>query len=378
MTTELTRIRLDVSAVSDIMFANIPEWIWESDFTTFLDPSMGAGQFLYEIKKKLLSYGHSEDNIASRLFGYATDFFALQYGINRFELRGEFITGNILEANLTRKFNVIIGNPPYQGKAALHQQFFNMAVDAIIDGGIVCFIQPATPYVNKKDVLKAPEIAMKKNVTKYRATVRITNEDLFGGLNLHDLAITTLTKLPGNGKLNKVVYDGGIVHENVDIADVNKLRLSPEVYSSIRNKYKKMISKNGSLHTISSQSVKSSKLPKAYMQSVRGHSGTDDFFTLVSNDPSYYGVRDDKDFGVYVELDEMPSLYSYLKTFFARFGLALSKFNGNNHMGELRTVPLVPFDRNWTDEELAELIGLTDEELNIIRTVLSDYHGLLK
>jgi hypothetical protein len=114
------------------------------------------------------------------------------------------------------------------------------------------------------------------------------------------------------------------------------------------------------------------------MQSVRGHSGTDDFFTLVSNDPSYYGVRDDKDFGVYVELDEMPSLYSYLKTFFARFGLALSKFNGNNHMGELRTVPLVPFDRNWTDEELAELIGLTDEELDIIRTVLSDYHGLLK
>lgn len=58
-------------------------------------------------------------------------------------------------------------------------------------------------------------------------------------------------------------------------------------------------------------------------------------------------------------------------------GLSLTKFGPNLVNGELKTVPLVPLDRHWTDEELAELIGLTAEELEIIRHTLPDYHGLL-
>ena len=70
--------------------------------------------------------------------------------------------------NLTGiKFDAIVGNPPYKGKAALHQQFFNKAVDLVKDGGTVSFIQPATPYFNKKEKKKQPEQEMINNISKY-------------------------------------------------------------------------------------------------------------------------------------------------------------------------------------------------------------------
>lgn len=74
---------------------------------------------------------------------------------------------------------------------------------------------------------------------------------------------------------------------------------------------------------------------------------------------------------------EAESFFCYAKTFVARAGLMLSKYNHHNDGGELATVPLVPFDRHWTDEDLAAEIGLTEEELTAIRAALPDYHGLL-
>lgn len=381
MTTELTRIRLDVAPVTEINFRDVPKWMWESASTRFLDSAMGSGQFLYEIKKKLLSYGHSEDNIASRLFGYATDFFALQYGINRFELRGKFVIGDFLEAKLTRKFDMIISNPPYDGKAQLHQRFFNEAMNWVNNGGVVCFIQPATPYYSKRDT-RSHETTMKANISKYTTNVTFVSPSIFEGATIgNDLAITTLVKTPSKWGLKRVTYKNGVEYQNIPLFGVNMLEMDPALYMGIREKYEQFIKNNGSINDVLHNKRNVFVKNVAKIQKVRGHMECDDFYTFMSDDPQYWSVsvNDIADFGISVTCEnEMTNVYTYLKTFVARFGLALSKLSTNNHGGELKTVPLVPFDRNWTDEELAELIGLTDEELDIIRTVLSDYHGLLK
>jgi hypothetical protein len=54
------------------------------------------------------------------------------------------------------------------------------------------------------------------------------------------------------------------------------------------------------------------------------------------------------------------------------------KTNLNNHIGEFKIVPLVRFDRVWTDEDLAIEIGISKDDLKQIQKILPDYYGLLK
>ena len=67
-------------------------------------------------------------------------------------------------------------------------------------------------------------------------------------------------------------------------------------------------------------------------------------------------------------------MYSYLTSYIARYALSIFKTNTNNHVGEMRIVPLVSFDRIWTDEMLATEIGITDKELDAIKHVLPAYY----
>ena len=59
---------------------NIPEYIFKSSTTTFLDPACGRGTFLEVIAKRLKGYGHSRENIISRIFGIDID--PIKSGIN--------------------------------------------------------------------------------------------------------------------------------------------------------------------------------------------------------------------------------------------------------------------------------------------------------
>ncbi len=47
----------------------LPADSWENPDMLFLDPSCGNGNFLVEIKKRLLAAGHSEENALSRILG---------------------------------------------------------------------------------------------------------------------------------------------------------------------------------------------------------------------------------------------------------------------------------------------------------------------
>lgn len=274
-----------------------------------------------------------------------------------------------------KKFDAIIGNPPYSGVAQLHQQFFNMAVESVKDGsGIVCFIQPATPYFNKKG-MKPNERKMTEYVDTHESSVSILPPSTFQNAGLFtDLAITVLKKTVSNG--TKIAYINGKSFHGITVKDMNVMGVAPDVYRSISNKYFAFIAKNGSLNDVVSYGPENPN--GAYIQGLRGNPGTDNFYSIITTDTKYHRKNGgEKGLAVDVSEENFDNFYVYAATFIARFGLSLSKYNLHNDRGELKTVPLVPFDRNWTDEELAKLIGLTDEELSVIRSVLPDYHGLL-
>lgn len=117
-------------ALVEEMVDRIPEHEFQSSTTLFLDPAMGAGDFLYAIAKRLRRHGYSLENICSRLFGVEEDIAYVRRAWWKYpELRGAtlavdpgYITstgkGKAQSEALVRimglQFDVVMGNPPYQ------------------------------------------------------------------------------------------------------------------------------------------------------------------------------------------------------------------------------------------------------------------------
>lgn len=290
--------------------------------------------------------------------------------------------GNIIHHSkierMTMKFDYIVGNPPYDGAAALHQKFFVKAFNLITETGKVAFIQPATPYFNKKNVRKkTADLEMITIVKDFAQAVVFCDETVFEGADVGTkLAITIASKRFNNGKIDVRYMNGDTIVSNFD--GINQLQINPDVYSSIRTKYEKMSKLNGSF--LSVVSVKTEN--KAYLAKIRGNvNGNPDFYTLVPNKTyrDKHFTCGNHDFGIPIsENAHLQNFYDYCETFFARFALAMLKINPNSHRGEFALIPLVDFSRTYTEDELFDMAGFTDEEREIIMSTLPDYHNRRK
>jgi hypothetical protein len=268
---------------------------------------------------------------------------------------------------LDMKFDVVVGNPPYVGKAALHQQFFVKACDLLKDGGEMMFIQPAIPYISNKDNRKKkPEVKMLELVEEYEARVNIITENVFDNARLAtDLAITHLTKTPGS---TSIQYDGGHTYKDITVNEINALAIEPKVFVNLKSKFTKLVESRGSVEDVVHCGEDQLKLR---LQKIRGPNGKN--YTFISRDPKFWDST--SDFGVPLKHEgQRLNVASYLKTYVARFALAILKMNVNHHMGELVLVPLVDFDQSWDDEKLCKEFGITDDEYAVIRSVIPTYY----
>lgn len=286
---------------------------------------------------------------------------------------GNFNDEQFRNKEYNMKFDIIVGNPPYNGKAALHQQFFNKCYDLLEDNGVMAFIQPATTYFNKKTNQKDAVNTMQEIVKSNQCEVEIENPEIFDNAGIqNDLSITYLTKTKKSSTtIDKITYKNSKTYTNVPLEDISMTQINPVTYATIRTKYEKYINVHGNLED------KISKVTgelKATLGKIRGTRPTDDdFYTFIPlrGNREGYGDSTDSTFGVKISSkQEVEFVYDYLESYVARFGLALLKFSQNTANKEFALVPLVSFNKKYTDSDLCNLIGLTPDEFSEIKKVI--------
>ena len=164
--------------------------------------------------------------------------------------------------------------------------------------------------------------------------------------------------------------------------DVNISGVDPKVYSVLRKKFDDYVLKHGSLDDITYYKLNKFKKNICGLPKLRSNIGTRNFFSFIPSDEKlsqYYttSINEKHDYGIEVKSNkQIKNVYAYLKTYVARFGLALLKINPNNHTGRFfRKVPLVDFNKKWSDEMLKKELKLTNSEMKFIMKLLGNYHG---
>ena len=164
---------------------------------------------------------------------------------------------------------------------------------------------------------------------------------------------------------------------NVELENVTKTEVDPEIYASIWKKYEAYVNAHGSMLDLISYDP---KVMKAKLAKIRGNVNqrgfSDDWYTFISANEEYHKYQK-AGHGIVAQSEaEARRIHGYLTTNPARFGLALLKFSSDlTTGGAMGLVPRVDFNRNWTDQAVYDLLKLTRIERKAIDDALPDYYN---
>lgn len=144
----LSRLKFDIEVLfQEIYDDRLPETLFMSETTTFADLQSAGLQSIKPLVNKLRQYGHSDENIRSRVFAFMENDLYLNYIMVEFPDLP--VTFDIYKESIDMKFDVVVGNDPYQEKVGpkktepLWNKFFMKRMSLLKEGGFMCLIHPS-------------------------------------------------------------------------------------------------------------------------------------------------------------------------------------------------------------------------------------------
>ena len=154
------RLKFDLEKKANEMLDDLPESEFISTTSTWCDPEMGGGQFSKEIEKRLEKYGHSEENIKNRVFGFESSSLRINYAKNKHNLVGTYKKGEpngmTFDNIMTNSNWASDGADPDRPMSGVNVKTWQLALDLYInellnDGGNLGYVCPGTWCQGKKN-----------------------------------------------------------------------------------------------------------------------------------------------------------------------------------------------------------------------------------
>ena len=379
------RITLDYDTLANEIVGKIPEKHFVSKTDTFLDPAFAGGQFLKAVARRLNKYGHSIENIRSRLFGYEDSIAYLNHPAN-------YSTTMIANLSVVKYLEfldmgkldgcVVLMNPPYLKRTWL--KFVEKVAD--LNPSIIATINP-DPTNNKSDfgnqwrtICTENGLIDRTDVTHHFPNVssgRIssfimdTNKQVDTALFKSDdpLFDSILEKVTTDNPTSFVTRGAQAVAgygNKTKAHNISEVKDSVHIFSSIMN-----CGKDGLTIKYSDKKVEYKK----HFDNVQGNFVImNRFFGKNNPDPAYL-IEDMENYNLSYDclgfklhkgetVENFMSVYSSIT-----YRYVMNKMrNGGFDMNQGNFMRLVRLDlsKTWSEQEIQKELNLTDEEIDRI------------
>lgn len=390
----LSRLKFEITPLVNEILDRLPVSVWESDTTTFFDPAMGGGQFIKEVVARLQKYGWSDDNISTRVWGLADTPLSLNFVKHKYKIPGTFSVGGIEEMekwiNMGKKFDVVLGNPPFQdgtkeGNGGLHKlwpKFISLGTQITINDGFVCMVTPTSGLAPNNETLNTFKThhlkEMSLNVRKHFNGVGsqfswwILQIGKKGKTNidgtLYDIsALEYFPPNPDHFSIHlKVMLSGQYMHWEVERDQSTNC-----VYTNSKPLFMSRDKTTSHLYPIfhtNNQTLWLSQEPKDFNEKKV-------IFTTSGYAKAHYdnGKEGTTSTSRYIKVktdDAGNHLVGVFNSKLYQFIMQTAKWNGFVNVNVIKLLPAVDLSRSWTDTELYTHFNLTDEEIALIESTI--------
>lgn len=288
----------------------------------------------------------------------------------------EYIQERIEEEFKTVKFDVVIGNPPYNNDLYLDFVFLGYKLSS----KYVCMITPAKWQAKggiKNETFREEIVPHMRKIVYYPNSLDVFDIDSQGGICYYIVKNNMKFNKVDVDILGKLAKDSIVTGEHVAYRDDNYTYMLRKDIANILDKVKK----SGDFKQLKITGIKAKddginvKLTNVFSDVKRMSKSP----SLVLIEPYIDNNSNDKNIHtscirVCDTYKEAESFISYINTRFVRFLVFLNAFTVGVINDE--TWRFVPdpgkFDHIFTDEELYKKYNLTQEEINIIESVIKE------